>query len=166
MMVATAAVAADGDNQWWPQQILPAAAADGGGEKNVGCRRGRREMRWIEDTTSRQVTFSKRRGGPFKKARELSILCDATEYVALRRAPASTISPPTQPSTSPSLPRAMRACVLALVMMAGLDFPSDPPIHHPFPYVQYFTGIYVIVTFLQLFDYTLFCDNNKSNGFV
>ncbi|XP_062217905.1 MADS-box protein SOC1-like isoform X2 [Phragmites australis] len=40
-------------------------------------RRGRREMRRIEDTTSRQVTFSKRRSGLLKKAFELSVLCDA-----------------------------------------------------------------------------------------
>jgi hypothetical protein len=77
MMVATAAAAAGGDDQRRPQRILPAAAADGGGGKKVGCRRGRREMRRIEDTTSRHVTFSKRQGVLFKKARELSILCDA-----------------------------------------------------------------------------------------
>ncbi|XP_054779311.1 MADS-box transcription factor 23-like [Prosopis cineraria] len=31
----------------------------------------------IDDSTNRQVTFSKRRSGLFKKARELAILCDA-----------------------------------------------------------------------------------------
>ncbi|KAK8951311.1 Agamous-like MADS-box protein AGL19 [Platanthera zijinensis] len=39
--------------------------------------RGRTEMRRIENTTSRQVTFSKRRNGLLKKAFELSVLCDA-----------------------------------------------------------------------------------------
>ncbi|PKI42286.1 hypothetical protein CRG98_037337 [Punica granatum] len=34
------------------------------------------EMKRIEDKSSRQVTFSKRRSGLIKKARELSILCD------------------------------------------------------------------------------------------
>lgn len=34
-------------------------------------------MRRIEDTTRRQVTFSKRRKGLLKKASELSVLCDA-----------------------------------------------------------------------------------------
>lgn len=34
-------------------------------------------MRLIENTTSRQVTFSKRRNGLLKKAFELSVLCDA-----------------------------------------------------------------------------------------
>nr|XP_043606445.1 agamous-like MADS-box protein AGL27 isoform X2 [Erigeron canadensis] len=39
---------------------------------------GRRklEMKRIEDKSSRQVTFSKRRSGLFKKAHHLSILCD------------------------------------------------------------------------------------------
>ncbi|KAH9805082.1 Floral homeotic protein APETALA 3 [Citrus sinensis] len=35
------------------------------------------EMKRIENATNRQVTFSKRRNGLFKKARELTILCDA-----------------------------------------------------------------------------------------
>ncbi|CAO2211624.1 unnamed protein product [Urochloa humidicola] len=40
-------------------------------------KRGRVELRRIEDRISRQVRFSKRRSGLFKKARELSVLCDA-----------------------------------------------------------------------------------------
>ncbi|KAI4375903.1 hypothetical protein MLD38_013719 [Melastoma candidum] len=39
--------------------------------------RGKIVIRRIENATSRQVTFSKRRKGLLKKARELSILCDA-----------------------------------------------------------------------------------------
>nr|ALE99367.1 agamous-like 15 [Annona squamosa] len=39
--------------------------------------RGKIEIKRIENATSRQVTFSKRRVGLLKKARELSILCDA-----------------------------------------------------------------------------------------
>ncbi|KAM0838938.1 hypothetical protein ACQ4PT_060634 [Festuca glaucescens] len=39
--------------------------------------RGKIVIERIENTTNRQVTFSKRRGGLMKKARELSILCDA-----------------------------------------------------------------------------------------
>uniref|UniRef100_A0A0D3H0I7 MADS-box transcription factor 23-like n=1 Tax=Oryza barthii TaxID=65489 RepID=A0A0D3H0I7_9ORYZ len=39
--------------------------------------RGKIEIKRIDNATSRQVTFSKRRNGLFKKARELSILCDA-----------------------------------------------------------------------------------------
>lgn len=39
--------------------------------------RGKIQMRRIENATSRQVTFSKRRSGLLKKAYELSVLCDA-----------------------------------------------------------------------------------------
>ncbi|BBN08464.1 MADS-box transcription factor, plant [Marchantia polymorpha subsp. ruderalis] len=39
--------------------------------------RGKIEIKKIENPTSRQVTFSKRRGGLMKKAHELSVLCDA-----------------------------------------------------------------------------------------
>nr|XP_016467435.1 PREDICTED: MADS-box transcription factor 23-like [Nicotiana tabacum] len=39
--------------------------------------RGKIAIRRIDNITSRQVTFSKRRNGLLKKAKELSILCDA-----------------------------------------------------------------------------------------
>jgi len=39
--------------------------------------RERREIKRIESAAARQVTFSKRRRGLFKKAEELSVLCDA-----------------------------------------------------------------------------------------
>ncbi|KAL5745630.1 hypothetical protein ACOSP7_026776 [Xanthoceras sorbifolium] len=39
--------------------------------------RGKIEIKRIENLNSRQVTFSKRRNGLLKKAKELSVLCDA-----------------------------------------------------------------------------------------
>ncbi|KQJ86644.1 MADS-box transcription factor 20-like [Brachypodium distachyon] len=39
--------------------------------------RGKVHLRRIENKVSRQVTFSKRRSGLLKKARELAVLCDA-----------------------------------------------------------------------------------------
>nr|BAH03322.1 MADS-box transcription factor [Habenaria radiata] len=39
--------------------------------------RGNTEIKRIENSTNRQVTFSKRRSGIIKKAREISVLCDA-----------------------------------------------------------------------------------------
>ncbi|XP_039021994.1 MADS-box transcription factor 27-like isoform X5 [Hibiscus syriacus] len=39
--------------------------------------RGKIAIRRIDNATSRQVTFSKRRNGLLKKAKELAILCDA-----------------------------------------------------------------------------------------
>ncbi|CAM8970046.1 unnamed protein product [Rhodiola kirilowii] len=45
--------------------------------------RGKIEIKKIENINSRQVTFSKRRAGLLKKARELSILCDAEVAVII-----------------------------------------------------------------------------------
>ncbi|KAL1133903.1 hypothetical protein V6Z11_A12G070400 [Gossypium hirsutum] len=39
--------------------------------------RGKIEIKRIENATNRQVTYSKRRNGIFKKAQELTVLCDA-----------------------------------------------------------------------------------------
>ncbi|XP_051124294.1 floral homeotic protein DEFICIENS-like [Andrographis paniculata] len=39
--------------------------------------RGKIQIKRIENQTNRQVTYSKRRNGLFKKAHELSVLCDA-----------------------------------------------------------------------------------------
>ncbi|KAK4262108.1 hypothetical protein QN277_027709 [Acacia crassicarpa] len=39
--------------------------------------RGKIEIKLIQNPTNRQVTYSKRRSGIFKKAHELSVLCDA-----------------------------------------------------------------------------------------
>nr|XP_023911258.1 floral homeotic protein DEFICIENS-like isoform X2 [Quercus suber]XP_023922131.1 floral homeotic protein DEFICIENS-like isoform X2 [Quercus suber]POF11838.1 floral homeotic protein deficiens [Quercus suber] len=39
--------------------------------------RGKIEIKRIENQTNRQVTYSKRRNGIFKKAQELTVLCDA-----------------------------------------------------------------------------------------
>ncbi|KAH9607017.1 hypothetical protein KSS87_013792 [Heliosperma pusillum] len=39
--------------------------------------RGRVQLKRIENKINRQVTFSKRRSGIFKKAHEISVLCDA-----------------------------------------------------------------------------------------
>nr|AGW25571.1 MADS-domain transcription factor DAL20 [Picea abies] len=45
--------------------------------------RGKIEIKRIENTTNRQVTFSKRRNGLLKKAYELSVLCDAEVAVVI-----------------------------------------------------------------------------------
>ncbi|GAB2267692.1 Floral homeotic protein PMADS 1 [Dionaea muscipula] len=39
--------------------------------------RGKIQIKKIENSTNRQVTYSKRRNGLFKKANELTVLCDA-----------------------------------------------------------------------------------------
>ncbi|RWW84517.1 hypothetical protein BHE74_00006866 [Ensete ventricosum] len=58
----------------------PAASADQPAEiesRGGGMVRGKIVIRRIDNSTSRQVTFSKRRNGLMKKAKELAILCDA-----------------------------------------------------------------------------------------
>lgn len=45
--------------------------------------RGKIEIKKIENANSRQVTFSKRRAGLLKKAKELAILCDAEVAVII-----------------------------------------------------------------------------------
>ncbi|XP_024970051.1 MADS-box transcription factor 27-like isoform X6 [Cynara cardunculus var. scolymus] len=45
--------------------------------------RGKIVIRRIDNSTSRQVTFSKRRNGLLKKAKELAILCDADVGVVI-----------------------------------------------------------------------------------
>ncbi|KAH7524156.1 hypothetical protein FEM48_Zijuj06G0089300 [Ziziphus jujuba var. spinosa] len=46
-------------------------------KKRKEMARGKIQIKRIENTTNRQVTYSKRRNGLFKKANELTILCDA-----------------------------------------------------------------------------------------
>ncbi|KAL6610245.1 hypothetical protein ACP70R_040214 [Stipagrostis hirtigluma subsp. patula] len=45
--------------------------------------RGKIEIKRIENSTNRQVTFSKRRAGIIKKAREIGVLCDAEVGVVI-----------------------------------------------------------------------------------
>ncbi|EXB48382.1 Floral homeotic protein DEFICIENS [Morus notabilis] len=46
-------------------------------KKPIKMGRGKIQCKMIENQTNRQVTYSKRRNGIFKKASELSVLCDA-----------------------------------------------------------------------------------------
>lgn len=45
--------------------------------KNKSMARGKVQLKRIENPVHRQVTFCKRRAGLLKKAKELSVLCDA-----------------------------------------------------------------------------------------
>ncbi|CAK8565496.1 unnamed protein product [Lathyrus oleraceus] len=58
-----------------PNMELPNEGGEGSSQKKLG--RGKIEIKRIENTTNRQVTFCKRRNGLLKKAYELSVLCDA-----------------------------------------------------------------------------------------
>ncbi|KAJ4980526.1 hypothetical protein NE237_031363 [Protea cynaroides] len=54
---------------------FPNQATEDSPRRKMG--RGKIEIKRIENTTNRQVTFCKRRNGLLKKAYELSVLCDA-----------------------------------------------------------------------------------------
>uniref|UniRef100_A0A0D9UY07 MADS-box domain-containing protein n=1 Tax=Leersia perrieri TaxID=77586 RepID=A0A0D9UY07_9ORYZ len=61
-------------------EMAPAPAGSGSSAAAAGSEkmgRGKIEIKRIENTTNRQVTFCKRRNGLLKKAYELSVLCDA-----------------------------------------------------------------------------------------
>nr|KJB69655.1 hypothetical protein B456_011G035500 [Gossypium raimondii] len=55
--------------------VYPNESLEDSPQKKMG--RGKIEIKRIENTTNRQVTFCKRRNGLLKKAYELSVLCDA-----------------------------------------------------------------------------------------
>ncbi|KAK8594670.1 hypothetical protein V6N13_015590 [Hibiscus sabdariffa] len=55
--------------------VYPNESHEDSPQKKMG--RGKIEIKRIENTTNRQVTFCKRRNGLLKKAYELSVLCDA-----------------------------------------------------------------------------------------
>jgi hypothetical protein len=83
-------------------------------------RRGRVELRRIEDRTSRQVRFSKRRSGLFKKAFELSLLCDA-EVALLVFSPAGKLYE--YASTRCMLPPSLFFCPIQLLTpLLALEF--------------------------------------------
>lgn len=73
--------------------------------------RGRVEMRRIEDRVSRQVRFSKRRTGLFKKAAQLAVLCDAEVSIVVfspagkvyQYSSTRFVPPPPSPSELPAV---------------------------------------------------------------
>eukprot|EP00252_Welwitschia_mirabilis_P023838 TRINITY_DN6852_c0_g1_i1.p1 TRINITY_DN6852_c0_g1~~TRINITY_DN6852_c0_g1_i1.p1 ORF type:complete len:222 (+),score=33.19 TRINITY_DN6852_c0_g1_i1:411-1076(+) len=71
--------------------------------------RGKTQMKRIENATSRQVTFSKRRNGLLKKAYELSILCDA-EVGLIIFSPRGKLYEFAHPSMPKMLERYQKSC--------------------------------------------------------
>jgi hypothetical protein len=99
---------------------------------------GKREriaIRRIDNLAARQVTFSKRRKGLFKKAQELSILCDADVGLVVFSAtgklfnfassryihtPAFPLLAPSDDSGDHQLPDVDRPCVTLDSMVVGV----------------------------------------------
>lgn len=61
----------------FPATELPGQSLDFASDQRKSGTRGKIQIKRIENTTNRQVTFCKRRNGLLKKAYELSVLCDA-----------------------------------------------------------------------------------------
>nr|QDL87962.1 agamous-like MADS-box AGL19-like protein [Lonicera macranthoides] len=70
--------------------------------------RGKTQIRRIENASSRQVTFSKRRNGLLKKAFELSVLCDA-EVALIVFSPTGKLYEFSSSSTSKTIERYKRS---------------------------------------------------------
>lgn len=83
----------------------------------AGMARERREIKRIESAAARQVTFSKRRRGLFKKAEELSVLCDADVALIVFS------------STGKLSQFASSRCVVVVRSYTRSPRPSTPP-HH------------------------------------
>ncbi|KAK9165386.1 hypothetical protein Scep_000577 [Stephania cephalantha] len=66
---------------------------------SIGMGRGKIEIKRIENSTNRQVTYSKRRAGITKKARELTVLCDA-QVSLIMFSPTGKLSEYISPSAS------------------------------------------------------------------
>ncbi|CAJ1944234.1 unnamed protein product [Sphenostylis stenocarpa] len=67
--------------------------------------RGKVELKRIENKINRQVTFSKRRSGLLKKAREISVLCDADVALIVFSTKGKLFDYSTQPSLERTLER-------------------------------------------------------------
>lgn len=109
----------------------PSACVLYGEGSAAGMARERREIKRIESAAARQVTFSKRRRGLFKKAEELSVLCDAdvalivfsstgklSQFASSRCVVCSYTRSPPRPSTPPhsSTPRRLVSIDLPAVL--------------------------------------------------
>ncbi|RWW20524.1 hypothetical protein BHE74_00010671 [Ensete ventricosum] len=107
--------------------------ADRVSKRRKMARRGRVELRRIEDRVSRQVCFSKRRSGLFKKAYELSVLCDA-EVALLVFSPAGKLyefSSVSRYVTSSAYHHNLLLFILRLLISRSLH-------RHPPPTIIYF----------------------------
>jgi hypothetical protein len=105
--------------------------------------RGKTEMKRIENATSRQVTFSKRRNGLLKKAFELSVLCDA-EVGLIVFSPRGKVY---------EFASAARCVVLVSPSSSSCGFasPADESVETPFPTVLYLVPLLQLAASLARF---------------
>ncbi|XP_015960561.1 agamous-like MADS-box protein AGL12 [Arachis duranensis] len=88
--------------------------------------RGRIQLKRIENPVHRQVTFCKRRAGLLKKAKELSVLCDAEIGLVIFSAHGKLYELATKGTMQGVIERYMK--------FTGAAQPEEPPTephHHP-----------------------------------
>lgn len=98
--------------------------------------RGKIEIKKIENLNSRQVTFSKRRSGLLKKAKELSVLCDAEVAVIIFSS--------TGKLYEFSNTRYVRVLSFFLFLMNNCLFSSCLAVQSLFFFFQYFNNFYFL----------------------
>ncbi|CAM0955453.1 unnamed protein product [Alopecurus aequalis] len=86
--------------------------------------RGKIEIKRIENTTSRQVTFCKRRNGLLKKAYELSVLCEA-EIALIVFSSRGRLYEYASNSTRSTIDRYRKACASASGSAPAIDVNSQ-----------------------------------------
>uniref|UniRef100_A0ACD5THN8 Uncharacterized protein n=1 Tax=Avena sativa TaxID=4498 RepID=A0ACD5THN8_AVESA len=86
--------------------------------------RGKIEIKRIENTTSRQVTFCKRRNGLLKKAYELSVLCEA-EIALIVFSSRGRLYEYASNSTRSTIDRYKKACASASGSAPAIDVNSQ-----------------------------------------
>ncbi|CAA7396270.1 unnamed protein product [Spirodela intermedia] len=93
--------------------------------------RGKVQLKRIENTTNRQITFSKRRNGLLKKACELSILCEVEVGLLIFSATGKLYQYSSHESVNMSNPglTSPDSSLLSLFLPPSLDLHMSLPIH-------------------------------------
>ncbi|KAI3865198.1 hypothetical protein MKW92_033365 [Papaver armeniacum] len=81
-------------------------------------KRGRVQLKRIENKIDRQVTFSKRKPGLIKKANEISVLCDAEVVLIVFSPKGELFEYPTDACMDAILERYERQCCVAEKLVA------------------------------------------------
>jgi hypothetical protein len=104
--------------------------------------RGKIEIKRIENSTNRQVTFSKRRGGLLKKANELAVLCDARVGVVIFSSTGKMFE-----YCSPTCRFGFSALVSPPEISVGHAHAAACKVHHPELPVDPVSSVYTTVQF-------------------
>jgi hypothetical protein len=111
-------------------------------EERAAMGRGKIEIKRIENSMNRQVTFSKRRGGLLKKANELAVLCDARVGVVIFSSTGKMFE-----YCSPTCRFGFSALVSPPEISVGHAHAAACKVHHPELPVDPVSSVYTTVQF-------------------